>query len=93
MPLKRCTLDGRTLQSLDALYDRLARRLHFPAHFGRSLDALWDVLSADVAGPFEIVWTSADASKKSLGRNYTQIVKLLRKLEKERDDFRLVILQ
>ena len=92
MPLKRCTLDGRTIQSLEALYDRLAKRLAFPAPFGRNLDARWDVLSADVAGPFEIVWTSADASKKFLGRDYTKVVKLLRRLEKERDDFRLVIL-
>ncbi|MDD4241070.1 MAG: barstar family protein [Smithellaceae bacterium] len=92
MPLKRCTLDGRTIQSLDAFYDRLAKRLNFPAHFGRSLDALWDVLATDVPGPFEIIWTSADASKKSLGRDYSKVVKLLGKLEKERDDFRLVLL-
>ncbi|MCK7468404.1 MAG: barstar family protein [Desulfosudis oleivorans] len=45
-----------SIRSLDDLYDQLASRLSLPAHFGRNLDALWDVLSTDIEGPFEIVW-------------------------------------
>lgn len=52
---RRCRLDGRT-RTRRAAFDRLARALGFPAHFGRNLDALYDVLTTDTEGPIEIVW-------------------------------------
>ncbi len=91
MPIKRCTLNGLKIHSLDDLYDQLATRLSLPVHFGRNLDALWDVLSADVAGPFKIVWKHGDDSKKSMGKDFDKVVKLLQELEEERDDFHLII--
>ena len=93
MQLKRCTLNGRTIQSLDDLYDQLSIRLALPEHFGRNLDALWDVLSADVEGPFVIEWKSADDSKKSMGKDFDRAVKMMQELEKERADFKLKIKQ
>ncbi len=91
MPVKRCTLSGKKIRSLDDLYDQLSTRLDLPEHFGRNLDALWDVLSTDVEGPFEIEWKCADDSKKSMGKDFDRAVKLLGKLEKERSDFNLKI--
>lgn len=91
MRIKRCTLNGLKIQSLENLYDRLESRLSLPPHFGRNLDALWDVLSTDVQGPFEIVWTHSDDSKKSMGKDFNRVVKLLKELKKERDDFKLTI--
>ena len=91
MRIKRCTLNGLKIQSLDNLYNRLENRLSLPPHFGRNLDALWDVLSTDVEGPFEIVWTNSDDSKKSMGKDFQRVIKLLKELKKERDDFKLTI--
>ena len=91
MRIKRCTLNGLKIRSLDNLYDRLENRLSLPPHFGRNLDALWDVLSTNVEGPFEIVWTHSDDSKKSMGKDFNRVVKLLKELKKERDDFKLTI--
>lgn len=91
MSVKRCTLDGNTIRSLPDLYDQLASGLPLPEHFGRNLDALWDVLSIDVAGPFEIYWQAAATSRKLLGRDFGRVVKLLRDLEKDRNDFTLKI--
>jgi len=91
MSIRRCRLDGREIQSLSDLYDRLADGLALPPHFGRNLDALWDVLSTDIEGPFEIIWKHADESKKLMGRDYSRVVKLFEKLKEERDDFRLQI--
>ena len=91
MPIKRCTLNGKTIRSLDDLYDQLSVGLSLPKHFGRNLDALWDVLSTDVGGSFEIVWKHADNSKKLMGEDFDRVVKLLRELEKERGDFKLKI--
>lgn len=91
MPMRRCTLDGRVIGSFNDLYNQLSFQLHLPDHFGRNLDALWDVLSADVEGPFEILWKNARDSQKLMGKDFEQAVKLLKDLEKERDDFKLVI--
>ena len=91
MPIKRCALNGLSIHSLDDLYDQLSNRLSLPAHFGRNLDALWDVLSTDIEGPFKIVWKHSDDSKKSMGKDFERVVKLLQELEEERDDFQLTI--
>jgi len=91
MPIRQCTLDGKTIRSLDDLYDQLSIRLSLPEHFGRNLDALWDALSTDVADSFEIVWKHSRHSKKMMGKDFDRAVKLLKDLQKERDDFTLKI--
>jgi ribonuclease inhibitor len=84
-------LNGRAIRSLDDLYDQLARQLALPRHFGRNLDALWDLLSSDVEGPVEIVWQKAAASRKAMGADFDRAEQVLREVEKEREDFRLTI--
>jgi ribonuclease inhibitor len=91
MPVKRFTLNGSTIRSLEDLYDRISILIDLPKHFGRNLDALWDLLSTDVEGPFEIIWKQADNSKKSMGKDFDRAVKLFQELEKERGDFKLKI--
>lgn len=85
MPLKRCVLhDVRTLAQF---YDELALQLAFPTHFGRNLDALWDVLTGGVEGPFEIIWEKSGQSQAHLGADYSRLVSLFNDLAAERDDF------
>ncbi len=91
MSIKRCTFNGNKMRSLDDFYDRISTLKDMPEHFGRNLDGLWDALSTDVEGPFEIIWKNADVSKKLMGKNFNRVVKLLRELEEERDDFKLKI--
>ena len=91
MSIKRCTFNGDKIRSLDDFYDRISTLKDMPEHFGRNLDALWDALSTDVAGPFEIIWKNADASKKFMRKDFNRVVKLLRDLEEERDDFKLKV--
>jgi ribonuclease inhibitor len=91
MPIKRCTLNGRVIRSLNDLYDQLDQKLSFPDYFGRNLDALWEVLSSDVEGPFEIIWNHAADSKKAMGVDFERGLKVLQDLEKERDDFTLKV--
>jgi ribonuclease inhibitor len=85
MPLKRCVL--RDIRTLAQFYDELARQLAFPPHFGRNLDALWDVLTVEVAGPLEIVWEASAQAQENLGLDYAKLVTLLNELAAERDDF------
>ena len=78
-------------KTIGAAYDALARDLALPAHFGRNLDALWDCLTGDVAGPFAIVVEDAGALEKSLGAQGTKLLELLRALAKLRKDATVTI--
>jgi ribonuclease inhibitor len=89
--MKHCIMDGRVIGSLDDLYDQVTENLKFPEHFGRNLDALQDVLSVDIEGPIDLVWEHADLSRKSMSKEFDRVVKILRKLEKTRDDFTFTI--
>jgi len=86
---KRCVLDGKEVRSLDRFYEEIARQLRFPGHFGRNLDALWDVLSADIEGPVEVVWRNADSSREAMGPDFERVLRVLREVDGKRRDFRL----
>jgi ribonuclease inhibitor len=91
MPIKSCTLDGGTIKSLDDVYDALARQLDLPRHFGRNLDALYDVLSTDVAGPIKITWKCPQTARAVLGDQYDKITAVLKAVARERKDVTLLI--
>ncbi|MFA7242254.1 MAG: barstar family protein [Sulfuricellaceae bacterium] len=85
--MKHCRLTD--IRSLDQLYNELARQLGFPPHFGRNLDALWDVLTTDIEGPLEIVWENPELSRAGLGDDYARLVALFEEAAAERGDMTL----
>jgi ribonuclease inhibitor len=89
-PARKFTLSGKAIRNLQEFYDEIARKLPFPDYFGRNLDALWDVLTTDIEGPVELVWEDSAASKKSMGKAFDKVSSLLRDLEKEREDFKVL---
>ncbi len=92
MPVtKTVVINGDRVRSLDDFYEELLRGLPLPAHFGRNLDALWDSLTNDVEGAFQIIWKNAAFSRKQMGKQYDAVILLLHDLEAERDDFRLFL--
>jgi ribonuclease inhibitor len=91
MPVNHCILDGSSIGSINDFYDQLSIWLKLPEHFGRNLDALWDVLSTDVEGPFEIEWEHAGHSQELMNKDFDRAVKLLKDLKKVRHDFTLKI--
>lgn len=92
MPLepKRCTIPGKSILSLDLLHDEMARQLGFPAYYGRSLDALYDVLSTDLEGPLEVTWKDAGVSRNAMGEDFQRVLEVLETVASERDDFIVV---
>jgi len=88
---KRVGIDGAAVRSLDDAYSALAAALALPAHFGRNLDALWDALTGDVAGPLELRWDNTAATRAALGADFERLVALLREAEAARKDFRLLL--
>lgn len=92
MSVKKYILNGRAIQSLNDFYDEIVQALSLPEHFGRNLDALADVLTTDIEGPFEIVWESSSGSKKALKKDYSKIASLLKRVAMQRDDFKVIFL-
>ena len=90
MPIKSCTIDGKNIKTIDDVYDQLALQLEFPNHFGRNLDALYDVLTTDIPGPLKIVWHHTRASRAVLGDQYNLIKAVLKDAAAERKDIRVV---
>ncbi|MDF0604995.1 barstar family protein [Neisseriaceae bacterium TC5R-5] len=80
------------IKSLEQLFDELSRQLSFPAHFGRNLDALYDCLSNEVMGPFEIVWRETAESRAAMGTDiYATVLEILETVAQERGDLTLDI--
>lgn len=88
---RRCIIEGSRVRALADVYAALAGPLGFPAHFGNNLDALYDVLVADIAGPIEIVWRDHRLSRKALGADYARVLAVLRDAAAARDDMTLVL--
>ena len=60
------TLDGRTIDSREALHQRLSELLHLPAWYGRNLDALHDCLT-DLQEPVTLRVICARQMREALG--------------------------
>lgn len=88
--MKHATLDG-SHATMDAVYEALQRQLDLPAHFGRNLDALWDALTKDVAGPVEIVWRDYATARAHIGPPLDRLADVLRDAAAERPDLRVRI--
>ncbi len=84
MQVRHCRLED--IRSFDQLYDELVRQLAFPGHFGRNLDALWDMLCCDIEGPIEIDWPTAAADRAHLGDKFEALRELFNDVVDERDD-------
>ncbi|NLI83192.1 MAG: barstar family protein [Deltaproteobacteria bacterium] len=89
--VKRCFISGEEVQSLEQFYDAIGSQLSLPEYFGHNLDALWDVLSTDVEGPVEIVWTQAGLSRQAMKEDFERLVAVLEEVVAERDDISLEV--
>ena len=64
-------INGKEIKSQDHLHTLFAKQLNFPTSYGKNLDALYDVLSADVSGQTMIKFKSLSILKSKLGAEYT----------------------
>jgi ribonuclease inhibitor len=82
---KRAVIPAGT-ESIDAVYDILARDLGLPKHFGRNLDALYDALTGDVEGPIIVVIEDAPGLRKALGSKGAALITTFRAVAGARRD-------
>ena len=88
--MKRCILAGPYTRA-EAVYVDLARQLVLAGHFGANLDALWDALTRDVAGPIQILWPDFSDARRVLGAEADRIRTTLEEAAAERPDVAVVI--
>ncbi|QLG87424.1 barstar family protein [Chitinibacter bivalviorum] len=75
------------IKSLDEAYQQIATQANLPADFGRNLDALYDVLTTDLAGPVQIMWRGFMQSEKIMpGTQFHDLMTVLNDAAGERDD-------
>jgi ribonuclease inhibitor len=90
--MTRITIDGAAIRSTAALHAALRRELGLPDHTGANLDALWDAMTRDLAGPVMIEITGVAALRRRLGKAGGRVFDLLVEIAAERDDIALALL-
>lgn len=75
------------VSSVEDFYEQLEGQLELEYPLGRSLDAVYDVLSNDVEGKVEITWHDAGFSRVALGDWFARVMDVLNIVSTERDDF------
>jgi ribonuclease inhibitor len=77
------TLEGNEIKSEMDFHVAIAEALGLPRHYGKNLDALWDVVARDVERPVTLVWRHSEASRAVLGDRFETIVGVLRRAEQQ----------
>lgn len=86
-------IDLAGVATVDDLYAELARSLDLPGHFGRNLDALWDVLTGDLSGPVQIEFTGTRTFRARSGEAGARVLDLFVEVAAERDDVAVAMLE
>ena len=79
-------LDGRALDSREALHQALAALLALPDYYGRNLDALHDCLTA-LSGPVHLTVLHAQALEDALGAYCRSFQRVLSDSAQENEHF------
>lgn len=77
--IEEITLDFSEIDSKVALHDYLAEMLHFPAYYGKNLDALWDCITTDTQStmPKRLVIKETAVLKSQLPSYYSRFIQIL----------------
>ena len=83
----RVEILGDQISSERDFHSQLATALDVRRYYGHNLDALWDLLSASVERPVEIVWRDAAQSRERLGEQFDKIVSVLERVRLQDEQF------
>ena len=76
-------IDGNNIKTEAEFHAAISDALSLPAHYGKNLDALFDILSGDVERPVVLVWKNSSISKANLDDTFDRIVNVLRRIENQ----------
>jgi len=81
---KRVTLSGNKMTSREVLHTYLAKKLAFPAYYGKNLDALHDCL-CERSTPLHITVTYTERLKEHLGNYGETLLQMLQDVTEENE--------
>ncbi|AZD27015.1 barstar family protein [Pseudomonas chlororaphis] len=82
-------LDGSKIKSEADFHKQLALSLDIREFYGNNLNALWDLLSASVERPIELVWINSNISRSNMGDSYEKIINILERTRLQDEEFHL----
>lgn len=86
--MKQFVLNGAVMTNRSAAHDEIARALELPEHYGRNLDALWDVLTGMHA---EIVLHSPAPMLNALGIYGCKLLQTMYEAAAENEGFQFSV--
>lgn len=86
--MKELIIDGKFMQSKEAMYTHLTRVFSLPNYFGNNLDALWDVLNENVE-PTQIHFIHTNLTREYLGAYGENLIKMFKQLEVENKNYHI----
>ena len=75
-------IDGNSVSSAKDIHKIFQDECDFGPYYGKNLHALWDMLTTEVERPFVVHWVNISESKRCLGEQYEQFIKLFEDLER-----------
>ena len=87
---KHVTLSGKKMTSKEVLHTYLAKKLDFPAYYGKNLDALYDCLT-ERNTPLRITVTYTEQLKENLGEYGETFLQVLKDAAEENEQITLSI--
>lgn len=79
----RNEIEGSKIVSEATFHMAISTAMSFPAHYGKNLDALFDVLTSDIERPVVLVWLNSALSKEKMEGGFERIVSVLRNVERQ----------
>ncbi len=78
----RVTLDAQYMKDKSTTHEYLQKKLKLPEHYGKNLDALWDLLSA-YHDTLHVILLNTEMLPKNLGTYGEALLKLFDDAEEE----------
>ncbi|MNX88187.1 Barstar [compost metagenome] len=79
--------DGCRIVTEQDFHHHLAMALGVQKFYGYNLDALWDLLSANVERPLVLRWNDHEASRRSMGCDFDRVVQVLERVRLQDECF------
>lgn len=87
---RRVTLSGNKMTTKEAMHAYLAKKLKFPAYYGKNLDALHDCLG-EIGHPLHITVTYTDRLAEELGEYGKTFLQVLQDTAEENKNIRITM--
>ncbi|TYZ55773.1 barnase inhibitor [Ralstonia solanacearum] len=85
--MMKVELDGDLIKSEVDFHRKLAKSLGVERGYGFNCDALWDLLSASVDRPLNLIWKNSAMSGAEMGDSFEMIVAIFERVRRQDEEF------